>query len=375
MAEHRIRLGIVGANGGTDRWGTRAHIPAVMALPEAELVAVCTAHEETARNAQRRTGAPLAFWDYHEMMRSPEIDLVTVAVRISMHHPIVLTALQAGKHVFCEWPLALNASQALEMSRLAHEKKVYHALGTQARFSPGIMYAKELMEQTYVGRPLLFHMTHFLSGAVASRPSHRWWSLRAEEGGGAILIACGHALDVVRWYLGEVQEVCGMVETLVKETRFSDTGEVAPVTAIDTVAFMARLASGVTGTVHVSNVCNRGSGFRLEVYGTEGRLLVESSHMVQYSPARVYGAQGNEDVRELPIPGRLIEVTGLSADSQAFQVAQLLRRFIRALNSREGFHPNFGEAVSLHRTIEAVVRSSKTDTWEQITLEPEGAST
>jgi predicted dehydrogenase len=366
MAQQRVRIGIVGANGGTDRWGARAHIPAVLALPEAELVAVCTAHEETARRAQQRTGAALAFWDYQEMMRSPAIDLVTVAVRISLHKPIVTAALQAGKHVFCEWPLALNTEQALRMHGLAHDQKVYHALGTQARFSPGIMYAKELMEQAYVGRPLLFQMSHFLSTAIESRPSHRWWSMQAAEGGGVILIGFGHALDVVRWYLGEVQEVCGTVGTLVQETRFSDTGEVVPATAIDTVACMARLADGVTGTIHVSNACKAGSGFRLEVYGTEGRLLVESRHMVQYSPARVYGTRGNAPFQELSVPARLCEVTDLPADGQALQVAQLLRRLIRAMDTGEEFHPNFAEAVSLHRTIEAVVRSAETGTWVRL---------
>jgi hypothetical protein len=68
--------------------------------------------------------------------------------------------------------------------------------------------------------------------------------MRAEEGGGAILIACGHGLDVVRWYLGAVAEVNGQVQTLGQETRFSDTGEVVPVDAIDTAACMTRLANG-----------------------------------------------------------------------------------------------------------------------------------
>jgi predicted dehydrogenase len=366
MAEHRIRIGIIGANGGADRWGARAHIPAVMALPEAELVAVCTSREDTARRAQQRTGARLAFWDYESMVRSPEIDMVTVAVRISLHHPIVLAALRAGKHVFCEWPLALNPAQAAEMYQLAQAHGVLHAVGTQARFSPGIMYGKTLMEEAYVGRPLLYHMTHFLSSALDPRPSHRWWSMRAEEGGGAILIALGHALDVVRWYLGEVEAVCGTVQTLVPETRFADTGEVVRVDAIDTVACMARLASGVSGTVHVSNACKDGSGFRLEIYGTEGRLLVESSHMVQYSPARVYGARGRERFQEHPVPAEFYEVTELAADSQAFQVAQLLRRCIHAISARESFHPNFAEAVALHRTIEAVVHSSKSGTWTEV---------
>jgi predicted dehydrogenase len=85
-----MRIGVVGAHGGTDRWGARTHLPAIAALEEAELVAVCTAREETAKRAQQRTGARLAFWDYEEMVRAPEIDLVTVAVRIGLHHPIVL---------------------------------------------------------------------------------------------------------------------------------------------------------------------------------------------------------------------------------------------------------------------------------------------
>lgn len=366
MAQHRMRIGVVGANGGTDRWGARAHLPAIAALEEAELVAVCTAHEETAKQAQQRTGARLAFWDYKEMMHSPEVDLVTVAVRIALHHPVVMAALDAGKHVFCEWPLALNTVQAEEIDTHARAQGVAHAVGTQARFSPGIMYAKELMEGAYVGRPLFFHMTHFLSSAMQPRPSHRWWSMRAEEGGGAILIACGHALDVVRWYLGEVAEVNGQVQTLVQETRFADTGEVVPVDAIDTVAFMARLASGVSGTVHVSNVCKQGSGFHLDIFGTEGRLSVESSNMVQYSPAKVYGAQGSGVLQELPIPPRLHTVPNLPAESQALQVAQLLRHLIQSVHMGTPFHPHFDDAVSLHRTLEAVVRSSATSRWEVI---------
>jgi len=366
MAERRIRIGIIGANGGTDRWGARAHIPAVLALPEAELVAVCTSREDTARRAQQRTGAPLAFWDYEAMVRSPEIDLVTVAVRISLHYPIVMAALQAGKHVFCEWPLALNATQATEMCQLAQAQRVINAVGTQARFSPGIMYGKALMEESYVGKPLLYHMTHFLSGAIEPRPSHRWWSTRAEEGGGALLIALGHALDVVCWYLGEVQALCGSVQTLVPETRFTDTGEVVRVDAVDTIACMARLANGVNGTVHVSNACKGGGGFRLEVYGTEGRLRVESSHMVQYSPARVFGARGHDHWQELPVPARFSQVSELPSDSQAFQVAQLLRRCLQASASGEDFHPNFAEAVTLHRTIEALMQSSKRGTWTEV---------
>lgn len=361
-----MRIGVIGIDGVTDRWGTRAHLPAVRALEEAELIAVCTSREETAMRAQERTEAPLAFWDYEEMARSPEVDLVSVSVRISMHHPMVMAALAAGKPVFCEWPLSLNSELAAQMHTQARAAGVAHAVGTQARFSPGIMYAKELMTQAYVGRPLLFNMTHFLSSSIGSRPSHRWWVTQAAEGGGAILIALGHALDIVGWYLGGVIEVNAKVETLIGETHFSDTDEVAPVDAIDTVSCMARLAGGVTGNVHVSNVCHHGGGFRFEIYGTEGRLLVESPGMVQYSPARLYGSQGDEALHELPVPAHFHSVEGLAADSQALQVAQLLRTFIASIRDNTAFSPGFDEAVKLHRTIEAIERSSTSGSWETV---------
>lgn len=363
MEPHRIRIGVIGAGDGAGTWGARGHLPAIQALDDAELVAVCTAREETARRAQQRTHAPLAFWDYREMVRSPDIDLVTIAVRVSLHHPIVVAALNAGKHVFCEWPLALDAARAVEMHALARQRGVHHAAGIQARFSPGVMYARTLLKQGYVGRPLLFYMTHLLATALAP-PSHRAWLLRGDEGGGALLIAAGHALDVVRWLLGEVTEVCAKVQTLVPEARLSDTGEVVSASASDTVACMLRLATGVTGTAHVSTVCRHGSGFRLEVYGTEGRLLVESPHMVQYSPATVSGARGTDGISELAVPEELHEVATLPAESQAFQLAQLLRQFIRATREGIAFHPDFGDAVALHRVLEAMARSSHTGRWE-----------
>ena len=88
--------------------------------------------------------------------------------------------------------------------------------------------------------------------------------------------------------------------------------------------------------------------------------------MVQYSPARVYGAHGSGPLQELPVPSRLHTVPQLPAESQALQVAQLLRHFIRSLHTGTAFHPHFGDAVSLHRTLEAVVRSSATGRWEEV---------
>src|SRR5215217_5748719 len=101
----KIRVGIVGANAAQGSWGSRAHIPALKSLPEYELVAVCTAHEDTALQAAAAFGAQHAFHDYHAMVQHPDVDLVSVAVRVPYHHEIVMAAIAAGKDIYCEWPL------------------------------------------------------------------------------------------------------------------------------------------------------------------------------------------------------------------------------------------------------------------------------
>src|SRR5713101_1949541 len=104
MAEEKIRIGIIGANAHYG-WSMRAHLPALLALPEYELTAVCTSRRETAEESAKHYGAKLAFHDYHEMVKHPGIDLVSVSVRVPLHRQMVMAALEAGKHVFCEWPL------------------------------------------------------------------------------------------------------------------------------------------------------------------------------------------------------------------------------------------------------------------------------
>ena len=98
MTDDKIRVGIIGAN--ADRgWGSSAHIPALLALPGYELTAVCTAHQETAEESATKFGARLAFHDHREMVNHPDIDVVTVAVRVPYHRELTADALNAGKHV------------------------------------------------------------------------------------------------------------------------------------------------------------------------------------------------------------------------------------------------------------------------------------
>src|SRR5437763_1051848 len=136
MAMQKLKVGIVGADAQGQGWAPIAHFPALRALPEFEIAALCTTRAESAAAASARYGVPLAYHDYRALCANPDIDVVSVVVRAPNHRDVVMAALAAGKHVYCEWPLGIDSAQAEEMAALALGQRVQAVVGLQARCDP-----------------------------------------------------------------------------------------------------------------------------------------------------------------------------------------------------------------------------------------------
>src|SRR6185503_17579731 len=168
---NKIRLGFVGAN-VRSHWASQSHLPALMASPDVEMTAVCTTKPESAEEARKAFGAKLAFHDFRAMVTSKEIDAVAVVVRVPSHYEPTKAAIEAGKHIYTEWPLGRTTAEAEELTALAKAKGVQTATGLQSRVSPALLYMKELIESGYVGEVLSCHADCMRDGAL-ERPSAR----------------------------------------------------------------------------------------------------------------------------------------------------------------------------------------------------------
>src|ERR1700720_2956519 len=138
----KIRLGLIGAS-VTGTWSARSHLPALQASSDVELTAVCTTRPDSAEAARRAWGARLAFDDWRKMIASREIDAVAVVVRVPSHYAPAKAALEAGKHVYCEWPLGRTTAEAVELAALAQPNVLVTALRLQARANCAILHIKE----------------------------------------------------------------------------------------------------------------------------------------------------------------------------------------------------------------------------------------
>src|ERR1700692_4294565 len=127
----RFKVGIVGLQPGRS-WAARGHIPAPRALPERfEIVGVANTSLESSQAAAAAMGLPKAYANVAEIVLAPEIDIVTVTVKVVHHLEIVKAAIEAGKHIYCEWPLGNGLAEAEELAAVARAKRVLGVIGTQ----------------------------------------------------------------------------------------------------------------------------------------------------------------------------------------------------------------------------------------------------
>ena len=352
----KIRLGIIGANIHRG-WAPRAHLPAVVASPEFELTAVCTTRQESAEESRQKFGARLAFDDYRKMLAHPDIDAVVVSLRVPSHYEPTMAALNAGKHVYTEWPLGQTTAEAQEMADLAQAKGVRNMVGLQARANPGILYAKDLVESGYVGDVMSCHVSR-INGGVLQRTSDRTWQREVHLGANTLTIACGHTIDALRFVVGNFSHVSSVVSTQAKEWLEVDTKQLVDVSSPDNILVSGKLANGGVGSVHIASNPWAGSGYRMEIYGREGTLIVSSEGSANTNVVRIQGVREGNTLEDLEIPEKYVYVLEGMPQGEAYNVGQMYYQFGQSILSGNNCQPDFQQAVELHRFIDNIRQAS-----------------
>jgi len=366
MAAGKIRVGIIGVQ--PDRsWAAVAHIPALQALADDyEITAVSTTRQSSADEAAARYGIPKAFDHYQALVTSPDVDLVAVTVKVPAHFELVMAALEAGKHVYCEWPLGNGLAEAESMAALARQKGVRCVVGMQARFAPAFAYAKDLIAQGYVGEVLSADLigTGMNWGEYVDQPNA--YTADKTNGATVLTIPLSHTVDAVCHLLGEISELTALLANRRETTLNVTNGETLPLTSEDQVAFIATLANGTILSTHYRGGMSKGTGLSFEINGTKGdlRLTAIGGH-AQIFDVLILGATGGEPALvPLDIPPKYFSTPITSGP--AANVAELYAQFARDLREGTKICPDFDDAVRRHQMIEAIERSAATGTRQTL---------
>jgi predicted dehydrogenase len=342
-----LRLGIIGANPHRG-WASRTHLPAAAASDGIELIAVATTQVASATEAATRFGARRSYPDAHELIADPEVEAVTVAVKVPQHFAFVHAALEAGKHVYSEWPLGANTDEAVALRDLAAERGVHTIVGLQNARGAQIRRAREIVADGHIGRVISATLRCAASIGGPTTSAEAAWRADATNGTNALTVWGGHALDTLIAVTGELEALSSTVATRFPEATVAETGETLPVTSPDQIAIAGVARDGVVVAAHIQGGTAIRPGMVIEVRGTEGLLEITAVP----SPAAAAIA-----LRLVKVGGEAVDVVG-ERDDPAACVRRLYADLAAAIRTGRPHGPDFDHAVRRHRLLDAIRESS-----------------
>ena len=265
-SHHVIGVGILGTG-----VGIRTYLPAFRALGCLNVVAIAGSNMERGRSFAQTHGIPEAL-DFRSICSHPDVDLVCVTTPNPRHCVEATAALEAGKHVLCEKPLAMNTQETRELIQLAEARPSQLALvNHQLRFNPYIRKVRDLIAQGAIGRPYYLRL-HQQSTSFADRQASWTWNFDASQGGGVRLAMASHLIDLVHFWFSEgIQTVSGAMDPVVRQRR-DDSGKTVEVKASGCFSASLELQSRMVVHLFATAASCGSPDFAFSLYGDEGEL-------------------------------------------------------------------------------------------------------
>jgi len=352
-----VGVGIVGlsANGG---WAANAHVPALREIEGYELRALSASSPESAKAAGERHRVPLVFSDPSDLAQHPDVDLVVVTVKVPYHDELIRPALEAGKMVLSEWPLAADLARASALADLAGD--VHTAIGLQARSAPPLRYLRDLIADGYVGEVLSTTLIGTGGAWGATYETGSKYLIDAANGASLLSIPFGHTADALTMVLGDIADLSARTATRRPVVHHARTGEPATMTSPDQIAATFTLASGAVGAVHMQGGRTQGTNFHWEITGTEGVIVVKAPQAaVWMTPVTLHGARGDSPLAELPVPAGYEHVLAGRSAEPAYNVGHAYWQLLQDITTGTSEVPSFAHAVRLHRLLEPISSSHR----------------
>lgn len=362
--DKRVRVGMI----GTSWYADSMHLPSLTSHPQAEVTAICGRNLARGRELAAKFGIAQVYDDYRAMMESGQIDAVVIATPDDQHYAMTLAALEAGLHVVCEKPLALDLEQARTMAQRADAAGVKHMVFFTLRWFQHTQYLKELVDGGYLGRPTYLQLAYIASGA---RAGNYRWRYDGDRANGILGDLGSHLIDLARLLNGEITRVAAQLTSYVPRLH-EDGRPAAP--ANDSAVLLVEYANGAQGVIQTTGVAQtggRGLEQALRLYGLDGTLEVDFrfGNFGGAPPVmELRGAQaGDASFERLPIPPRIWGTVSPDNPTDVFnRMPAGDRYFIDCIVHDRPVTSDFWEGVAVQAVIDAAKESHRTGRWVEV---------
>jgi predicted dehydrogenase len=308
-------------------------------------------------------GIAHAFEHPEDLIACPEVDVVAITVKAPDHAPLVRSALAAGKHVFCEWPLGVDAAEADELASVASRSSVAHLVGLQAYHSPGAVFVRSLVDSGVIGEVTGVSMAALTPGLGAPEvaPSMTY-TLDPRNGATLLTVYAAHALSALSRCVGDLVDVDASSTVRHDTVAVTGTDQRLPNAGPNEVALTGRLRSGALATLAVHGGTPPGvPRLSLRIIGTAGALLVhidEVGTAVNVGEWQIRLAARDGSLETVEVPAHPAVVPGMPIPAR--NVAVMYNAFAQAVAEGAAVQPDFHMAARFQHTIETIGLAART---------------
>ncbi|HHY82536.1 MAG TPA: Gfo/Idh/MocA family oxidoreductase [Clostridiales bacterium] len=350
---------------------------------EIKTKAICGRDEEWVSQAARQFGWESYETSWEKLVQRDDIHMVDITAPSNAHKEIAIGAAEAGKHVFCEKPLALNLKDAREMLKVVRDKGVKHQIGFNYRFAPAVQLAKKLIDEGKLGTIYHFRGLYLQDWIIDPEFPLVWRLDKNVAGSGSLGDLGAHLIDLARFLVGEFDKVIGMNKTFIKERpivekmtglsgKAQENAARGKVTVDDATLFLTEFKNGALGSFEATRFAQgHKNGMSFEINGSKGSIKFEFERM---NELLYYNASDEEGVQGF----RLIQATeGIHPYMHAWwptghvigyehTFVHELYEFVEAIANDTPAAPDFEDGVKCSQVLEAVDTSIEEKQWIEV---------
>ena len=361
----------------------RVHAMAYRAIPfhyglpsdTFKIIGVVSKNPKAAETASKEIQCEVWTTDYHDLLAREDVDLVDICVPNHLHEELILAAAAAGKHIFCEKPLAMDVLQGKRIVAAVEQAGVKNQLNFNFRFYPAVSRARQMIAEGFLGRVYSFRGCFYRSSYINPDKPLSWRLKKEIAGGGALFDLGSHVLDLIYYLLGDFGSVYATVDTLIKERPIaSGSKEKGPVDVDDIVLMQVRMANSVLGTVEISRMGTGATNdMKVEIFGEKGalRFSAEEPSWLEvfdvHDPDQPIG--GMSGFRKVQAVGRF---EGHKAPDWSMApgfvttFVESQYRFLQAVSDDLQPAPTFKDGLHIQEVMQAAICSSEETRWVSI---------
>ncbi|MDO8361535.1 MAG: Gfo/Idh/MocA family oxidoreductase [Actinomycetota bacterium] len=356
-----LRVGIVGVG-----WGSVVQTPAFRMVPRFEVAALCSRRLERVQAAGEQLGIPDVSTDWRTFVQRADLDVISVATPVDLHHEITMAAIAAGKHVRVEKPLGLSPQQTGEMLAAAEAAGVAHAVCFEGRWEPARLKIWEMVRAGHLGQVYLGTGRTGADFWHPTRGVQSEWMYRQAEGGGYLMGMGSHDIDFMCALFGEPEAVCADVRTNVPQRTRPD-GSVLDVDADDTAVLLLRMRNGMLVNILTTAIAYQRNFKAFEVYGSNGSITMDGLLMGGDHSSIVASTVGSAEPVVVAHSDRTaasgMEPPARRAGPSIASLALMLEDWLPAFDGQPTDVPTLVDGHRVQRIVDAARRSSAGEGW------------